>query len=50
MIKLLEYAHVRKTVFYIGLLYPKLVKEFIVNLLKGFNDANSSEFRKVYVH
>lgn len=34
----------------IGLFYPRLVKEFIVNLLKGFNDASSVEFRKVHVH
>lgn len=32
----------------IGHFYPKLVKEFIVNLSKGFNDAGS-EFNKVCV-
>lgn len=29
--------------------YPKLVKKFIVNLRKGFNDAGSRDFRKVCV-
>lgn len=35
-----------KVVSDIGHFYPKLVKEFIVNLSKGFNDAGS-EFNKV---
>lgn len=47
IIELLEDAHVRKTVFDIDNYYPKLVKEIIVNLLRGFNDAGSSEFGKV---
>lgn len=34
----------------IGPFYPRLVKEFTVNLLKGFNDASNAEFRKVHVH
>lgn len=33
-----------------GTLYPRLVKEFIVNLSKGFNDANSFKYSEVYVH
>lgn len=33
----------------IGPFYPKMVKEFIVNLPKGFNDARSSKFTKVHV-
>lgn len=34
----------------IVLFYPKLVKEFIVNLSKGFNNGDISEFSKVYLH
>lgn len=33
----------------IGPFYPKLVKEFIVNLPKGFNDDERRDFRKVHV-
>lgn len=33
----------------IGPRYPKLVKEFIINIPKKFNDDESKDFRKVCV-
>lgn len=29
--------------------YPKLVKEFIVNLLQGFNDVDSGNYKMIQV-
>lgn len=49
IMELLEDAQVKKIMSNIGHFYPNLVKEFIVNLPIGFNDAGSSNFRKVYV-
>lgn len=50
IMEVLEDARVKKTMFDIGPYYPKLVKEFIVNFPKGFNDVGSKEFRKVHSH
>lgn len=33
----------------VGLFYPRLMKGFIVNLPKGFNDAKSYDYRKFHV-
>lgn len=38
-----------KTMSNIRPFYPKLVKEFIVNLPKDINDAGSIDFKKVHV-
>lgn len=47
--KLLNDAQVLKNVLNVGPFYQKLVKEFIMNLPKGFNNTSSSEYKKVHV-
>ena len=34
----------------LGIFYPKLVCEFIVNLPTNFNESHTLDFRKVHVH
>ncbi|CAI8602437.1 unnamed protein product [Vicia faba] len=49
IMELLEDAYFKKIVSGIIPFHPNMVKEFIVNLPKGFNDAWCSEFRKVHI-
>lgn len=47
--ELLNDAQVLKIMMNISHFYLKLVKEFIVNLPKGFNDVESDDYMKVHV-
>lgn len=47
VIELLEDAQITKIIPKIGTFYPKLVKYFIVNMPKEFNDVRSRYFIKV---
>lgn len=47
--ELLTDAQLLKTVTDLGPYYPKLVKEFLVNLSATIDQPDSSEFNKVYV-
>lgn len=49
IVYLLIVAQILKTMMNICPFYPKLVKKFIVNLSKGFNDARSGAYKKVHV-
>lgn len=42
-------AQLLKIMVGVGFYFPKLVKEFIVNLSSGFNNAKSIKYRKVHV-
>lgn len=46
---LLLEADLDKTVLNLGLFYPLLIREFIVNLTADFDDPTSIEFQKVHI-
>lgn len=49
IVELLEDAQIIKIVSNIGPFYPKLVKEFIINIPKEFNNVGSKDFKKDHV-
>lgn len=42
-------ANLIKTVLNLGLYYPQLVHEFIVNLHRNFDKFDSPDYRKIHV-
>lgn len=49
IVEVLEDAQIIKIVSNIRPFYPELVKEFIINIPKKFNNAGSKDFEKVHV-
>lgn len=42
-------AHILEIVSNLSPYYPKLVKQFVVNIPKDFNNVGSKDFRKLHV-